>query len=231
MRAYPVFADSRLGGECIYCGGPPETREHVPPRVFLDKPYPDNLFVVDSCASCNASYALDEEYLACLIEVVRCGTTDPAKLSRESISATLRRQPALAARIEASVESLDGRFAVRPEHGRVERVLEKIARGLAVFENAEAVRDADAVVRYWPFHELEPEALERFLELPAPTVLPEVGSRMLSRVLLTDGVVTNEWQLVQPGRFSYAIEILDRGTRVKMIVGDLIAAEVDIHFH
>jgi hypothetical protein len=194
--------------------------------VLLDQPYPDNLFVVEACASCNASYSLDEQYLACLIEIVECGSTDPAELGRASVAATLRRQPFLAARIEAAVERLDGRFAVRPERARVERVVEKIARGLAVFETAEAARDAVAEIRYWPLHELEPGARERFLALGVPTLLPEVGSRMLQRVVVTDGAVANDWQLVQPGRFSYAIEILGSGTCVKLIIGDLIAAEI-----
>jgi hypothetical protein len=34
------YAGWRASGQCIYCGGIPETREPVPLRVFLDKPYP-----------------------------------------------------------------------------------------------------------------------------------------------------------------------------------------------
>jgi hypothetical protein len=209
VRAYPVYADSRLGGECIYCGAPPETREQVPPRVLLDPPYPDNLFVVEACLSCNSSYSLDEEYLACLLEVVTCGTTNAAKLGRPSVAATLRRQPLLTARINASVDRVDGRFAVHPEQARVERVIEKIARGLAVFENAEPVRDAVAEVRYTPVHELEADALERFLALAAPSVLPEVGSRMLQRLVITYGVVAKRLA----ARAARPLQLRDRDPR------------------
>jgi hypothetical protein len=57
-------ADNRLINGCIYCGGPEETRDHVPSRVFLDSPPPENLPVVWACASCNQGFSLDEAYLA-----------------------------------------------------------------------------------------------------------------------------------------------------------------------
>jgi hypothetical protein len=50
---------------CVYCGRVTETRDHVPSRVLLDEPYPDNLPVVPSREACNtnrkSSTKLDEE--------------------------------------------------------------------------------------------------------------------------------------------------------------------------
>ena len=37
------FADSRLLNGCIHCGAPAETRDHVPSRCLLERPYPENL--------------------------------------------------------------------------------------------------------------------------------------------------------------------------------------------
>lgn len=71
-----LFVDERLKGSCVYCGGPPETVDHVPSRVFLDDPLPENLPVVEACRECNGGFSLDEEYLACLLECVMTGTTD-----------------------------------------------------------------------------------------------------------------------------------------------------------
>lgn len=54
------FADSRLLNGCIYCGGSSETREHVPSKCLLDRPYPTNLNVVGCCESYNQSFSKDE---------------------------------------------------------------------------------------------------------------------------------------------------------------------------
>lgn len=81
--------DKRLLKSCIYCGGSPDTRDHVPSKVFLDKPYPDNLPVVACCLDCNRSFSLDEEYVACFIECVIAGSTSPDAIQRERISRKL----------------------------------------------------------------------------------------------------------------------------------------------
>jgi len=67
MKRLPNYADQRFNGQCVYCGAYSDTKEHVPPKVFLDRPFPENLPVVESCAKCNTGFSLDEEYLACLI--------------------------------------------------------------------------------------------------------------------------------------------------------------------
>ena len=72
------YADSRLIQDCIYCdGGHQETRDHVPSKAFLDSPFPDNLPVVPSCHACNHGFAVDEEYLSCLIECCLAGSANP----------------------------------------------------------------------------------------------------------------------------------------------------------
>ena len=47
---------------CIYCGKPSNTREHCPSKVFLEKPYPDDLPVLPACFECNNSFSSDELY-------------------------------------------------------------------------------------------------------------------------------------------------------------------------
>src|SRR5688572_19077945 len=102
------YADDRLVNGCIYCGGPEETRDHVPSRVLLDPPLPENLPVVAACSFCNSSFSQDEEYFACLIESVISGTTEPDLMRRPGVANILRRAPALRARIEAARSTKDG---------------------------------------------------------------------------------------------------------------------------
>lgn len=59
MEQLGSYADERLLAGCVYCGGATESRDHVPSRILLDEPYPENLPVVPSCDSCNGGYSLD----------------------------------------------------------------------------------------------------------------------------------------------------------------------------
>lgn len=74
------FGDERQTFNCAFCGGETESRDHVPSKVFLDKPYPEQLPVVPSCNDCNNGFSIDEEYLACLLESVKAGTTETNKI-------------------------------------------------------------------------------------------------------------------------------------------------------
>jgi hypothetical protein len=107
------FTDNRLINGCIYCGGPEETRDHVPSCVFLDHPLPENLPIVGACRSCNNGFSLDEEYVACLIESAVAGLTDPEIIRRPGVANILRRTPGLRARIEAAKCIVDGGFSLR----------------------------------------------------------------------------------------------------------------------
>jgi len=84
MQNLKCYGDSRYKGFCIHCGGPEETDDHVPSKVLLDEPYPENLMVCPSCLRCNNALSLDEVYLACLLECVLAGEADPPKGNRSS---------------------------------------------------------------------------------------------------------------------------------------------------
>jgi len=127
VKQIRTYVDDRLAAFCYACGGAPATRDHVPPKVFLDEPYPENLPVVGSCRTCNEGASLDEEYVACVLEVAARGTVDPSGLTRPKIVRKLTKNPSLAARLVNAVAE-DG-TAVAVEQ-RVSRVLEKVGRGL-----------------------------------------------------------------------------------------------------
>ena len=98
-----LFVDERLKGRCVFCGGKPNTRDHCPSKVLLDAPLPPNLPVVDACEACNQSFSKDEQYLACFVECVICGSTDPLAVQRENIGRMLRDNPQLATQIQAAM--------------------------------------------------------------------------------------------------------------------------------
>ena len=88
MKQYDVSIDSRVEELCVYCGEPATTRDHVPSKAFLDKPYPDNIPVVPCCSNCNNQFSKDEEYFACVLECLKCNSTDITKLGSGNPGAT-----------------------------------------------------------------------------------------------------------------------------------------------
>src|SRR5438270_5581678 len=98
MEQLRSYADDRLIVGCIHCARATETRDHVPSRILLDEPYPENLPVLPSCAQCNAGLSLDEEYFACLVECARMGSV--AAVERPKIKRAVRHSPMLASRLD-----------------------------------------------------------------------------------------------------------------------------------
>jgi hypothetical protein len=228
VKQVRTFADERLRSFCVYCHGPPSTRDHVPPRVFLDTPYPDNLPVVGSCKKCNEGASLDEEYVACLLEVAACGSANPGDLARPPIARKLAENPGLAARLQRGIVTEGDTCSVQAEVDRVQRVVEKIGRALWNFEGAETTGLMVATTEFAPIHTLAADDRERFLAVAVPEIWPEVGSRMMTRMAVDGGLSSSTWEHVQAERFSYAIEIALSGVRVKMLVRGYLAAVVTL---
>ena len=125
---------SRKQRACVYCGAIAVTRDHVPPRCFLEEPLPQNLLTVPSCRECNDAFSLDEQYLQVVIASVGHTPELMAKVDKGGIvDRALERAPALDQRIADSLEERsDGRVWLNPERQRILRIVEKIAYGLFV---------------------------------------------------------------------------------------------------
>lgn len=116
---------------CIYCQseeGP--TRDHVPPRQLLRKPYPTNLLTVPSCDECNRSYSRDEEYFRLVIVGLVCHTPEAEQLFDGPMSRSMDRIPGLEDLMFGSLAVNDEGVALDVDYSRIHRVADKIARGL-----------------------------------------------------------------------------------------------------
>lgn len=233
------FADSRLIAGCIYCGGLDDTRDHVPSRVLLDLPFPENLPIVPACRRCNTEFSSDEEYLACLIEAVLAGTTDPDRIERSRVAATLRRKPGLRARIQSGRRVTGDQIAFDFEYARVRNVVLKLARGHAAFELSALNRSEPTAIAWWPMPLMSPEERDSYNASHVVRTLGEVGSRGMQRLLVVQAtvkrptgescivdVLVNDWVDVQEGRYRY-LAIDDQGeVRVKIVIREYLACEV-----
>ncbi len=239
MKQLRTYADDRLVNGCIYCGGPEETRDHVPSRVFLNPPFPENLPVVGACSKCNTSFSLDEEYFACLIESAIVGSTDPEHIRRTAIANILRRAPALRARIEAAKSVKEDQIQFNVEPDRVKNVLLKLARGHAAFELSQVCREEPSSIWCRPLSLMTEEERDSFDAVHIVQMIGEVGSRGLQRYFVTQAVIQsvdgeksianlliNDWVDVQDNCYRYLAIDDDGKIIIKIIIAEYLACEI-----
>lgn len=228
MDPKKLFFDDRLSRCCTYCGRESATRDHVPSKVLLDKPYPPQLPVVGACLRCNGGFSLDEEYLACLLECVVVGSASPEAVERPKVKRLLAEKPALAQLI-ADSQSIDSEGVVtwKPILSRVENVLLKLATGHATYESAEFYGHDPSSITFAPVP-LVPESERRTFETPVPFDLwPEIGTRAFVRMVHADADRTgsDSWQVVQEGRYRY-LTSFGSAVAVRMVLSEYLLGEV-----
>ena len=233
------YADERLKVGCVYCHGGDETKDHVPSRIFLDRPFPDNLPVVGACWRCNNGFSADEEYVACLIEAAVVESTDPGAMRRERVAKILGRSPALRRLIDAHRAEADGKARLAGDPERVRNVILKLARGHAAFELGRPLRSVPDDISWWPLPFMSTEERDEFDAPHIPGIYGEVGSRSLQRMqvveltlqsesgeLKTVSFLINDWLEVQEGRYRYiAIDDPEEVT-IRIVIGEYLGAEV-----
>lgn len=235
------FADERLIHGCVYCRGLGGTRDHVPSRILLEPPYPENLPVVDACESCNQGFSVDEQYLVCFVEATLAGTTDPDQIRRPSVARALRRSAALRARIEAAKTIRGNLVTFAPETDRLRTVVLKLARGHAAFDLSQICNEEPDHLWIGPFGAMTNE-IRALFDLPhQQEMLGEVGSRGIQRLLVTEialptadcgqdsttiRTLLNDWVEVQEGYYRYlAIDDVG-GVVIRIVIAEFLACEI-----
>lgn len=228
--------DKRHSGMCVYCGAVfcdtlPETSDHAPSRVLLDdEPHPPQSPVVKACKSCNASFSLDEQYLACFIECAICGTVETADLKRPKIKRILSDNPALQRRIENSRKEDEADNVIwQVEIDRVRNVILKLARGHAAYELYPKIEEPLEVF-FAPYMALSEEEQDEFENATFGSLAgwPEIGSRAFlhaSGKNLDQLERSGGWVVVQPERYRYST-VETEGLVVKMVLSEYLLCAV-----
>ncbi|MBT1063988.1 hypothetical protein KJY73_10410 [Bowmanella sp. Y26] len=239
MNQLECYADERLINGCIYCGARADTRDHVPSRILLESPYPENLPTVAACKACNQGFSKDEQYLVCLVESVIVGSTEPEKIKRPSVARAMERSEALRTRIESQKYFANERIIFNPEEERVRKVMLKLARGHSAFELSQPCRDEPDYFWCGPLEMLTIEQQQDFMAAHVQQLYGEIGSRNMQRMIPAEvtfksesgflekrKVLVNDWIGVQEERYSYlAIDDLS-GVTVRILVSNYLACEV-----
>ncbi|WP_407299774.1 hypothetical protein ACHQI4_23780 [Raoultella planticola] len=239
MQQLKNFADNRLVSGCVYCGGIPETREHVPSKVFLDAPLPENLPVVGACRKCNNGFSSDEEYVACLLEAAIAGSASPSDIRREKVSGVLERTPKLQKKLESAKYIKDGETYFSVEGERIKRIIIKLAQGHAAYELSLICKNEPSSVWWHPIDLMDKELRDDFESDRFAYVLSELGSRNSQRILVVDTkmvsqenkelhipIFINPWIDVQEGRYRYFVDDSSDDIVVRFVIGEYLACEV-----
>jgi hypothetical protein len=226
MRQVRTFSDERLNGMCSYCGDLPDTRDHVPSKILLDEPFPENLPVVPCCNKCNQNFSLDEEYIACLIECIIHGTTDINKLKREKIKRILSEKESLRQKLEQSIYREGHNVFFKVEQERLKNVILKLVRGHAKFENSEPQFDLPIHYSIRPLTTMTDEESNSFLKINHTERFPEVGSRAMINLIKDNESTNARWIIVQQPNYSYNVNLGLGRLTIKIIIWEYLAAEI-----
>jgi hypothetical protein len=233
MDEIEEFVDDRQKSWCIHRGGwimdLVTNEDHVPSRCLLRRPYPPHLPKVRVCAACNEGFSLDEEYFVAFLGAVLTGSTDPDRQQNPIAARILRRSPKLSARIECTkkeytTQAGETRYLWQPETERVNRVILKNARGHAFFEYGEPMLSEPTHVWVFPLESMSATERAEFESTDAGSLWPEVGSRMMTRVI-TGQDLRGGWVVVQDGIYRYAVMQVG-GMLVWSVIAEYLATEV-----
>ena len=224
------YCDWRLANVCAYCGDHADTEDHVPSKCFLDSPLPSELPVVPCCHHCNEQFSHDEEYVSCMIDCMKQGTTDVQSIHRDKTRATLTHSKGLAERIKGQYVKFGDVYFWDYEKNRFISVFRKLAFGHLAYLNDKLAMDSNFQVSMKLLEQMTNRDRSRF-EIPyCSNMLPEVGSRILQQnVIFADGLssrIYSLWNVVQTGRYRYCTS--NEGNKVKFVIAEYLAIEVEL---
>lgn len=225
MRQIPDYSDRRFKSRCAYCGGVAETRDHVPSRVLLNEPFPENLPVVPACRACNESFSLHEQYLACLVAVVLAGDLEAVATVSAKAARILDTTPALRAKIASARSGAPDRPHWAVELERVYIVLRKLAQGHIYHEIAEPRAFEPDSLWAAPLVAMDSASREQFERVESPNVWPEVGSRAMQRLLTSEDSRGDGWIVVQDGWYRFHVD-WGGDIEVRVVLGEYLGGIV-----
>jgi hypothetical protein len=160
---------------------------------------------------------------------VLSGSVDPSKQLDPAIKSSLLKNEKLRLRLEKSMRFSSDLFEGSrvkwvPEIDRIKRIVIKNARGHAYYEYGEPMLAEPTGVFIAPVAALTPSQWEQFEWSGSLAVWPEVGSRMMTRLIAGEDMMGG-WIIVQQGRYRYTVT-QDAGISVRTIIREYLATEV-----
>ncbi|MCD8040686.1 MAG: HNH endonuclease [Clostridia bacterium] len=187
----PYVTYSRQGEHfCIYCGEISDTREHIPSKVFLSKPYPDNLAILPACKECNNSFSDDELYTEVYIDSLKYFSGYSSELREENKERIYKNTAYFDAHRDFAEYYSSELF---PNNEKIKKILRKLAIGHMIYELSEGYsaeeNDVELVSLQYKFlFDLSKEFRVNFnnLILMNDKKLPLIGSRVFDKIMVIE---------------------------------------------
>jgi hypothetical protein len=234
MKQMGDYADERHKGWCIHCkavlGSVESNHDHVPSKTILDRPFPNDLPTVRICKSCNTSFSNDEEYFTAFLGSVLAGSTNPDQQviarSEKILGSNYRLQDEIESQLQI-IKGADGSDQVTfvPDMARIQNVVVKNSRGHVLFEHGQPAEGEPTRVSIQPIPTLPPDMVANFETIDYGAGWPEVGSRLMQRLISGDDMRPDGWVVVQPNVYRFAV--MDQGQFiVRTVIREYLATEV-----
>ncbi|MBR0542035.1 MAG: hypothetical protein IJK26_07510 [Clostridia bacterium] len=209
---------------CIYCGKKSDTREHIPSKAFLRKPYPSDLAVLPACSSCNNSFSDDELYTEIYIDALKHLSGYSNDISIENKDRVFKNSAFLDAQNDVKLFYETGSI---PNRKQIERVILKLAIGHLVYELSEGYGGVEWAgnpesIEYNFAFALNDSIIENYNEFVSLNgkILPEVGTRTYNNILVfeaklspCESIPNSNKQLIMPLAFMNWVDVQDGNYR------------------
>jgi hypothetical protein len=221
MKQYLDFSDSRHNNGCILCGSYPDSRDHIPARTFLNKPYPSNLNVLPVCTSCNNGFSQDEEYVSFLVRYLKYLESDDENdyLGIEKFSHADILEERILNGLCNKKDKLNPTMFINIEVDRIKNILNKYAFAHFCFERGEHPNREKTQTNFAFVNQLTDDQIKLYNEIPYSKILPEVGSRLFQRVIENG----DSWMIVQDSNYRYYVA--QNKPYVKIVISEFLFGE------
>lgn len=206
LRPYLDYEKSKIGYTCVYCSGKANSREHIPSKCFIDKPYPKDLLILPSCDFCNKKFSKDEEFVSCLVEFAYCYYHNK-NIERVKFKRTLKHTPALLHEIKAIIENHGFVFSNFPDdiQKRIKNIAFKLVHCHSVYEMSELMTIDARIDIFW-IQELTKDQINYFNSDLEYFLFPEIGSRLFTEIVVnSENIPVYGWKFFQPFTYRYLV--------------------------
>ncbi|SEG03004.1 hypothetical protein SAMN05421847_1335 [Halpernia humi] len=213
--------DERYDNICCYCQNSfknNKTKDHIPSKVLLDEPFPENLPIVFCCYDCNQSFSTDEEYFACIIEYLVAGTKNIEKIERKKIKNILNQKKYLKNKIEANITENNGVLTIHFDESVLKKVLSKLVFGHMSYELSNPYIQTPNFIGFNTIDNLNDFEYQEFISDSFVDIIPEVGTRASLNHIIQNQKLISTWKIVQKNNYQYKLQILDNETVLKVII-------------
>ena len=220
------YADERQTSLCAYCGEYKTkfTRDHSPSKVFLNKPYPNNLYVLYACFKCNNSFSFDEEYVSYWIAIALYKLNSTKTNKYESAMRAIKRNDKLK-KLFFGTSLFDEDDLVPIDEIRLKNIFYKLASGHILYHHNNPKYTFPTTINWSFLLSLNENDRMLFEFEPLAEVYPEVGSRTILGID-RHGNLCYPWIDVQKGVYRYLVAETGNSQIVKIVFSEFLACEI-----